>query len=157
MILRNVRQFLVQEAENETAYLRLPQADYWWNWYGSEVEANAYFLKLLSWAEPDDEALPRLVKYLLNNRKHATYWNSTRDTALCIEAIAEFMVASGEDRPDMVVEIYYDGEKQKEVKIDAENLFSFDNKLVLEGADVKNGENVVQLRRRCKGPVYFNA
>ena len=29
------------------------------------------------------ELAPRLVKYLLNNRKHATYWNSTRDTALC--------------------------------------------------------------------------
>ena len=28
-----------------------------------------------------------LAKYLLNNRKHATYWNSTRDTALCVEAM----------------------------------------------------------------------
>ena len=59
------------------------------------------------------------MKYLLNNRKHATYWNSTRDTAVCIEAMAEYLKASGEDRPDMTVEIWLDGKKHKEVKIDA--------------------------------------
>ena len=25
-----------------------PQSNYWWYWYGSEIEANAYYLKLLS-------------------------------------------------------------------------------------------------------------
>jgi len=59
------------------------------------------------------------VKYILNNRKHATYWNSTRDTALCIEAMAEYLKASGEDKPDMTVQIKLDGKVVKEVKIHA--------------------------------------
>ena len=67
---------------------------------------------------PKGETASRLVKYLLNNRKHATYWNSTRDTAVCIEALADYLKASGEDRPDMTVEVWLDGKKQKEVKID---------------------------------------
>ena len=33
-----------------------------------------------------------MVKYLLNNRKHATYWNSTRDTAVIVEALATHRV-----------------------------------------------------------------
>jgi hypothetical protein len=100
---------------------------------------------------------PRLVKYLLNNRKHATYWNSTRDTAICVEAFADYLRASGEARPEMVVEIWIDGDKRKEVEITAENLFSFDNRFVLQGEQVSAGEHVVEIRRRGKGPVYFNA
>lgn len=154
MILRNIQQYLVQDAENETAYLRLPENNYWWFWYGSETEANAYYLKLLAKVDPRGIVAPRLVKYLLNNRKHATYWDSTRDTALCVEAFADYLRASGEARPDMVVEIWIDGQKRQEAEITAENLFTFDNKFVLEGADVPEGEHVVEIRRRGQGPVY---
>ena len=89
MILDNIEQFVVQDEENQTAYLKLPEGNFWWFWYGSEIEANGYYLKLLARTSPQGERASRLVKYLLNNRKHATYWNSTRDTAICIEAMAE--------------------------------------------------------------------
>ncbi|HTN76301.1 MAG TPA: alpha-2-macroglobulin family protein, partial [Pirellulaceae bacterium] len=65
MIMQNIDQFLVQDSENETAYLKLPENNYWWYWYGSETEANAYYLKLLARLEPKGEKAPRLVKYLL--------------------------------------------------------------------------------------------
>ncbi len=157
MIVRNIDQFLVQDSENETAYLKLPENNWWWYWYGSEVEANAYYLKLLSKTDPNGERAPRLVKYLLNNRKHATYWNSTRDTALVVEAFADYIKASGETEPDMFVEVWLDGQKLKEVQITKENLFTYDNKFVLAGGDVKDGSHEVEIRRRGKGPVYFNA
>jgi len=157
MILKNIEQYLVQDDENQTAYLRLPAGNPWWNWYGSETEANATYLKLLARANAKDERASRLVKYLLNNRRHATYWNNTRDTALCIEAMAEYLRNSGEDRPDMTVEVWLDGKKHKEVKIDAANLFSFDNQLVLAGDAVDTGKHVLEIRRRGTGPVYWNA
>jgi hypothetical protein len=97
------------------------------------------------------------VKYLLNNRKHATYWKSTRDTAVIVEAFAEYLAASGEDRPDLTLDIYYDGQKAKTVVIDAENLFTFDNKFVLEGSDISTGDHRLTLKKRGKGPIYFNA
>ena len=157
MILENIDQFLVQDDENQTAHLKLPDGNTWWFWYGSEIEANGYYLKLLAKTNPKDERASRLVKYLLNNRKHATYWSSTRDTAICIEALAEYMQASGEDKPDMTLEVWYDGKKQKEVKIDKSNLFTFDNKFVLVGDAVETGKHSVELRRRGAGSVYFNA
>jgi hypothetical protein len=157
MILENIEQFVVQDDENQTAYLKLPEGNAWWFWYGSEVEANGYYLQLLAKTNPKDERTSRLVKYLLNNRKHATYWNSTRDTAICIEALAEYIEASGESKPDLTLEVWFDGQKSKEIKIDASNLFTFDNKLVLTGAAVETGKHTVELRRRGTGPVYFNA
>jgi alpha-2-macroglobulin len=157
MIMENIEQFLVEDETNETAYLRLPNQGYWWFWYGDEIEAHAAYLKLLSQLDPEGRKAPRLVKYLLNNRKHATYWRSTRDTAYCVEAFADYLHATGEGRPDMVVEVWLNGEKRKEVPIDAENLFSFDNRFILRGEEVASGSHELEIRRRGTGPVYFNA
>jgi uncharacterized protein YfaS (alpha-2-macroglobulin family) len=157
MILRNIAQFVVEDAENQTAYLKLPSANYWWHWYGSEIEAHAFYLKLLSKTDPRGELAPKLVKYLLNNRKHATYWNSTRDTAYVIEALADYLRASGEDKPDLTLEIWLDGQKAKEVRITADDLFTFDNKFVLEGASIETGKHTLELRKKGTGPLYYNA
>lgn len=157
MLLQNLRQFLVQDEENETAYLKLPANNYWWYWYGSETEANAYYLKLLARVEPKGEVAPRLVKYLLNNRKHATYWRSTRDTALCVEAFADYIRASGESAPEMTVEVWMDGELKQAVEITPENLFSYNNRFVLSGEQVTSGSHEVKIVRRGQGNVYFNA
>jgi uncharacterized protein YfaS (alpha-2-macroglobulin family) len=157
MVLENIKQFVVEDEENQTAYLKLPGGSPWWTWWGSETEANAYYLKLLSATGPKDKKAAGLVKYLLNNRKHATYWNSTRDTALCVEAMADYLKASGEDKPDLTVEVWLDGTRRKQVKVNGENLFTFDNKLVLTGDDVTAGKHTVEIRKKGTGPVYFNA
>ncbi len=156
MVIKNIEQFLEQDDENQTAWLRLPENS-WWYWYGSDNEAMAVYLKLLVAVRPNDEIASRLVKYLLNNRKHGTYWDSTRDTAMVVESMADYIKATGEDQPDMTVEILIDGEVQKTVKINGENLFSFDNVLLLEGDAVTAGNHKIEVRRTGKGPVYFSA
>jgi uncharacterized protein YfaS (alpha-2-macroglobulin family) len=155
MVMGNIGQYVVEDDENQTAYLKLPE-NIWWYWYGSEYEAHAYYLKLLVATDPKSEVAPRLVKYLVNNRKHATYWNSTRDTALVVEAFADYIKATGEDKPDLTVEVWVDGEKRKEVKINAENLFAFDNAFVLEGDALSAGAHKVELRKTGTGPLYWN-
>jgi len=157
MVVQNIEQYLVEDPENQTAYLDLPNSSYWWYWYGSEYEAHAYYLKLLARIAPGSRRAAGLVKYLLNNRKHATYWNSTRDTALVIEALADYMVASGEDQPDLAVDIHYDGEKKKTVTINRQNLFVFDNRFVLEGQAITTGDHTLKLKKSGSGPLYFNA
>ncbi len=157
MIMKNIGQFVVQDDENQTAYLKLPEGNYGWYWYGSEYEAQAYFLKLLARTDAKGELASRLVKYLLNNRKHASYWNSTRDTSICIEALAEYLKASGEDKPDMTVAIWMDGKQRKVVKITAADLFTFDNRWVLEGDAVEDGVHTIEFKKVGQGPLYWNA
>lgn len=157
IVLENIAQYVVQDDENQTAYLKLPNQGYWWWWYGSEVETDAFYLKLLARTDPRGELAPRLVKYLLNNRGHGNYWNSTRDTAFCIEAMAEYLKASGEDRPDMSITIALDGQDRKTVKITPTDLFSFDGGFVVEGNALEAGEHTVSFRKEGKGPLYFNA
>mgnify|MGYP007122174831 CR=1 FL=1 len=55
------------------------------------------------------------------------------------------------------IEILIDGKSQKTVKISPENLFTYDNKLVLEGAALTSGEHKVEIRKRGNGALYYNA
>ncbi|MBX7166116.1 MAG: alpha-2-macroglobulin, partial [Pirellulales bacterium] len=157
MLVRNIEQFVVEDDENQTAWLRLPEGNAWWNWYGSEYESQAYYLKLLAKVDPQGRRASRVAKYLINNRRHGTWWNSTRDTALCIEALAEFIQASGEGRPEMTVELWVDGRQQRAVEITPANLFQFDNVLVLEGDALTTGQHTIEIRKRGRGPLYYNA
>ncbi len=174
MIVRNLDQFLTVDDENQTAYLDLPNRDSWWYWYGSTIEANAFYLKLLTAVNPQDPKAAGLVKYLLNNRRHATYWNSTRDTAYCIEALADYLVASGEASPHLLVEVWLDGKLHKAVEITPEALFSFDNAFVIEGEALAAGKHTLELRKKpldrspakapqvgdpavAASPLYYNA
>ena len=155
MVIRNLSQFVQQDDENQTAWLEIA-GGYWYYWYGSENEAMAYYLKLLVATDPDSEVAPRLVKYLLNNRKHGTYWNSTRDTALVVEAFADYLKATDEDEPNVKLEVWIDGQQRKNVEITKENLFTFDNKLVLTGEELASGRHTIELRKEGESPIYFN-
>ena len=66
------------------------------------------------------------------------------------------MRESGEDKPNLTVEIWFDGQKQKEVKIDSSNLFTFDNTFLLEAEAVTPGRHTLELKKQGTGPLYFN-
>jgi uncharacterized protein YfaS (alpha-2-macroglobulin family) len=157
MIMRNISQFVVEDEENQTAWLNLGNGSMWWTWYGDEMEAHAAYLKLLCAADPTSKVASRLVKYMLNNRKHATYWRSTRDTAFCVEAFATYIKATGEDKPDMTITVQMDGETRKDVRVTPETLFTFDNTLLLQGDEVSGGVHDLVIRKSGTGPLYYNS
>ncbi len=162
LVRRNVEQLLVMDDENETAYLELGNDGYWWHWYGSEFEAHAYYLKLLAQLEPKGKIAPRLVKYLLNNRRFSGHWHSTRDTAVVIEAVTEYLLGSGEVQSMPEVDVIVDAEKVKTVRFTKDNLFSPENHLVLTAEQLDSGEHTVKLVKRASagdgsGPLYYNA
>jgi hypothetical protein len=157
MLRRNVEQFLQEDAENQTAALRWQNASSWYLWHGSFVEANAFYLKLLARLEPKSSRCAAVAKYLVQQRRHGSYWDSTRDTAYCIEALASFVSASGEIQSTCTVELELDGELRKRVTIQPENLFTYDHRFLLSGAELRGGEHQLVVRRTGEGPLYFNA
>lgn len=155
-VIRNLKQFVQQDDENQTAYLKLP-GDSWWSWYGSEYEAQAYFLKLLSATEPEGDLASGMVKYLLANRRNASRWNSTRDTALVIEAMADYVRASGEAAADGTVEVWLDGKLRDTKHYDAATALRFDGRFLLEGEGLTTGRHTLELRKQSEGRLYAAA
>jgi len=66
-------------------------------------------------------------------------------------------ISGGSNVPDMKLEVLLDGKKAKDVEINASNLFTFDNKLVITGAAIASGKHTIEFKKTGKGPLYFNA
>jgi uncharacterized protein YfaS (alpha-2-macroglobulin family) len=154
-LLRNILQFIERDDSNQTAWVRTPETC-WWFWWNNDIEVNAWALKALIALEPKNELAPRLVKWLLNNRRNGYYWRSTRDTALVIAAMTDYLLVSGEGEPNYTVTVSVDGQRMKEVTITKTNFFTFDNRLVLYGLQVKSGTPQVTLSKQGPGALYYS-
>ena len=155
-VLRNILQFAERDDSNETAWIRTPDT-YWWFWWNNDIEANAWTLKALVALDPQNDLAPRLVKWLLNNRRNGYYWRSTRDTALVIAAMTDFMRATGEAAPDYSLVVSVDGQPMKEIQLSKTNFFTFDNQVLLYGLQVKPGSHKVTLTKKGNGALYYSA
>jgi alpha-2-macroglobulin len=156
LLLQNILQFAARDDSNETAWIRTPQEG-WWFWWNNDIETNAWVLKALVAIDPKNDLSPRIVKWLLNNRKNGTYWRSTRDTAQVIAAMADYMKASGEGNPDYNLVVKLDGAPVKTVKVTKENFFTFDNRFLLYGLEVEPGPHTITLEKDGPGALYYSA
>lgn len=156
MLLRNLLQFVERDDSNETAWVRTPQ-QHWWFWWNNDIETNAWALKALVAIDPKNDLAPRLVKWLVNNRSHGYYWRGTRDTAQVIAALADYMKATGESAPDYTLSVQLDGQPVKEVKVTKENLFTFDNRVLLYGLQIKPGPHEIKIAKTGKGALYYSS
>ncbi len=155
VLLENVEQFRKRDDENQTTWLEGENAG-WWYWYNRDTETNALYLRTLDTMRKGSDDAPRVVKWLLAHRAHATYWHSTRDTAQIVAAMANHMQVSQERRVDYDLEVLLDGKVLKTVHIDKTNLLTFDGEVRLEGQDVPTGQHTITFRRKGSGAVYFN-
>ena len=69
----------------------------------------------------------------------------------------DFIKASGEDNPELEIEILIDGISKRKERITKENLFNFNNSLILTGEEVTSGEHTIEIKASGKGPLYYNA
>lgn len=147
-IMPVISQFLQQDDSLQTAWLRLPNAGYWWRWYGSSAATQAAYLKLMAKSAPGNPVTARLAKWLLDNRANGSYWDSTKDTADCLEALSAYLLQTREGMEDMEAEILYDGVPVKTIASTKETLFTFDNAFRMSGKDLTDGSHVITIRRK---------
>ncbi len=155
MLRRNIEQFLEEDAENETAWLRDQSS--WWYWYGSEIEAAATYLKLLAVVEPNGRVAPRLVKYLFEQPQacdllveHSRYGACHR--SVCRLHESDRRNARQCDRRSLSWEA-----RLGSVEFTPENMFEVDNTITIAGNAVPAGEHRLEVRRQGSGPIYWNA
>lgn len=153
-----ISQFLQQDDSLQTAWLRLPNEGYWWRWYGSGIATQAAYLKLMAKSTPNDPVTARLAKWLLNNRANGSYWDSTKDTADCLEALSAYLLQTREGMEDMEAEILYDGVPVKTIASTKETLFTFDNAFRMSGKELADGRHAITIRRKKgSGNIYAHS
>ncbi|HSY52364.1 MAG TPA: alpha-2-macroglobulin family protein, partial [Thermoanaerobaculia bacterium] len=80
----------------------------WWRWSDGPVESTSFALMALVEIDPKNALIEPVTNWLIKNRRGAQ-WNNTRDTAITILALDEYLHASGELTSEATYEISANG------------------------------------------------
>nr|MBF6596348.1 hypothetical protein [Thermaceae bacterium] len=116
------------------AYWDVQTYPYAWN--DDRVEATARGLEALAHLRPDSPLIPKIVNWLMIERKGA-HWVSTKDTAAVVVAALELAKTRGEQPGESSVQVSINGQEQS-VTVGPKGL-----ELPLDG--LQKGDNTVQI------------
>ena len=89
-----------------TAYWGAP--GFWWRWYEGPVETTAFVLQALVNIDPKHRLVEPAMNWLVKNRR-GSRWTNTRDTAIALLAINDYLEATGEVASDVTYEVAVNG------------------------------------------------
>jgi uncharacterized protein YfaS (alpha-2-macroglobulin family) len=133
-------------------------ADKIWNrWSEGPVETTAFALRALLAVEPTTPYAEQAVNWLLQNRRGAQ-WSNTRDTAIAILALDDWLAKSGEVARDVEYELTVNGKVAGRKRITAAEMLTAPAEFAIAASDVKDGKNEIRLRKISgEGPLYLAA
>jgi len=122
------------------------------------AEATAYSLKLISAVAPDDPLLPKAVLWLVRHRGEGYYWYSTKQTAMVIYGVIDYLKASKELEPSFTADVVVNGKSVLSRKFTAQDVAAVAPVTLRldKPADV-GAANKVEIRKNGGGRLYWSA
>ena len=81
-------------------------------------EATAWTVKLLSHQHPDSPLLPKAALWLMNHRNEGYWWDSTKQTAMVIYGLTDYLKRSNELNPNFTATVFVNDKAVLTKKID---------------------------------------
>jgi uncharacterized protein YfaS (alpha-2-macroglobulin family) len=123
-------------------------------WMDHRIEVSAAALRAFLACEPKHELVPKLVGWLALSRQ-GNYWASTKQTAMVVYALVDYLALTGDLNPDMTVTLTLNGGKVYSERITKENWQKFDGLRKFPADQLKAGENVITIEKTGTGsPIY---
>ncbi len=155
-VLRDLVKQTQRNSNEGTAHIPTAAAG-WWLWHNSDIETNAWTLRAVLAIDPGNELAAGLARWLAQNRKNGTHWRSTRDSALAVAALAEYVLTQNAGGADCRVVVKLDGQPVREVTIGPKDPLAPDRRLVLDAAKLTPGNHTLNLERTGRGDLQFSA
>jgi alpha-2-macroglobulin len=122
---------------------------FWWRWHEGPVETTAFVLQALVNIDPEHKLIEPAMNWLIKNRRGAQ-WSNTRDTAIAVLALNDYLKISGELKNDVAYEVTVNGKVAGSGS--GSKTFSIEPSLLREAAQE------IRIRRTSgTGPLYFAA
>lgn len=126
-----------------------------YRWSEGGVEATAFALRAILAIDPANPRLDQAARWLINNRRSAQ-WKNTRDTAIVILSLLEYMKKTGEIDPKLKVSLSANGKLLKETAFSKDNALGL-FKIEVDPALIRSGENRIECSVVGKGRLYASA
>lgn len=134
----------------------------WWKWdrddvlgfvYDTSTEATAMALKLLSRVKPTSPLVPKAALWLSANRSEGYWWSSTKQTALAVDGLTEYLKGSGELKPDFTVNVDVNGKRVLSKRFTQDDVMGVRSAIVTVPAALANQ---VRVTRTGEGRAYWS-
>jgi len=129
----------------------------YWRWSDGGIEATAFALRALLTIDPQNKLIEPVTNWLIKNRRGAQ-WNSTRDTAIVVLAMNDYLRTSGELKAEAEYELIVNGTVIAKKKVAGAELFDAPSRFAIDPKLIKDG-NEIRIRQAGREPraLYFAA
>jgi uncharacterized protein YfaS (alpha-2-macroglobulin family) len=129
----------------------------YWRWSDGGVEATAFALRALLAIDPQNKLVEPVTNWLVKNRR-GSQWSNTRDTAIVVLTLNDFLRVSGEVQPVVGYELLVNGTPVTSKQITADDALSAPSKFAISRELIRDGQNEIAIvRKNGSGPLYFSA
>ena len=129
----------------------------YWRWSDGGVEATAFALRALLAIEPQNKLIEPVTNWLIKNRRGAQ-WSNTRDTAIVVMTLNDYLRRSGELSPSLGYELVVNGKSVVTKQLGVEEALAGPSRFAIPRELIRDGANAIEIRRTSgTGPIYFSA
>ncbi|MCX8010776.1 MAG: MG2 domain-containing protein [Ignavibacteria bacterium] len=130
--------------------------DWHYRWDEDQVQTTALAVRALINYTKDTDMIEKAVRWLLL-QKRGTSWNSTKQTAMVIFALTDYLKTSKELEPNFSVNISINDEPAISKSFTKANLFDKEIKFTLDSKFLKAGENKIKIVKTGEGKLYYSS
>ncbi|HEY0158106.1 MAG TPA: alpha-2-macroglobulin family protein [Thermoanaerobaculia bacterium] len=130
---------------------------FWWRWYEGPIETTSFVLQALVTIDPNHRLVEPAMNWLVNNRR-GSRWTNTRDTAIALLALNDYLEHSGELKGDVAYEVTVNGRVVATKTVTAADVLRAPSRFAVDRALLTDTRQEVRIRRTGgTGSIYFSA
>ncbi|MBZ5620829.1 MAG: alpha-2-macroglobulin [Acidobacteriia bacterium] len=118
-------------------------------------EATAYVLKFLAHQRASSPLLPKAALWLMEHRNEGYFWSTTKQTAMVIYGLTDFLKATNELNPNLNVTVAVNDSPAVTRKLDSATDLAAPE-VVLDDAELQPGVNHIRITTSGQGRLYYS-
>jgi uncharacterized protein YfaS (alpha-2-macroglobulin family) len=118
-------------------------------------ESTSYAAKLLSRQRPGSALLPKAALWLMNHRNEGYWWSSTKQTAMVIYGLTDYLRVTNELKPILTATVYVNDQPVLTRKMDSATALNPPD-LVLNENQLNAGTNHIRITASGEGRLYYS-
>ncbi len=120
-------------------------------------EATAHALKLLARQRPQSPLLPKAALWLVNHRDQGYYWYSTKQTAMVIYGLIDYLKLRGELKPNYSIKVWVNDKEVLSKRFSEADVLATDPPVVQLTAEQLGDSARVRISKSGPGVLYWSA